>query len=166
MVAMPVFVPFVSAVNRSREKVAIRGALGLALVALVAPPARAWQSIEESIEIVHSDADGYDFLSQELAASGSTVVVGAIGGSHPQGLVAGAAYVFERHEGGPGAWGEVVKLFASDPGADDDFGKAVAISGDTIVVGADEDTTRARTTPDRPTCSRATKAGLAAGARS
>ena len=44
--------------------------------------------------------------------------------------------MFERDEGGAGNWGEVTKLTASDAEARDEFGFSVAISGDTVVVGA------------------------------
>ncbi|MDH3590165.1 MAG: hypothetical protein OEQ74_12255, partial [Gammaproteobacteria bacterium] len=48
----------------------------------------------------------------------------------------GSAYLFRRNTGGPDNWGEIVKLTASDGQLGDDFGRAVAISGDTAVVGA------------------------------
>jgi hypothetical protein len=56
---------------------------------------------------------------------------------------AGSAYVFQRDSGGPGHWGFVCKLVASDRHAVDSFGASIAISGGTIVVGApnhDKDT--------------------------
>jgi FG-GAP repeat len=49
----------------------------------------------------------------------------------------GAAYVFERNQGGREAWGQVKKLLASDRGGFDKFGRSVAIWGDLLVVGAD-----------------------------
>ncbi len=75
-----------------------------------------------------------DFFGEAVAISGSTVIIGATGedlGS-PQ---AGAAYIFERDAGGPGHWGEVAALFATDGSMFDQFGR-VAISKDTVVVGA------------------------------
>ena len=67
--------------------------------------------------------------------SGEFAVVGAFfedaGGSQ-----AGAAYVFQRDQGGADNWGEVKKLTASDAQADDRFGEGVAISGPTALVGA------------------------------
>ncbi|MCH7511969.1 MAG: FG-GAP repeat protein, partial [Chloroflexi bacterium] len=69
------------------------------------------------------------------AVSGNTAVVGArwedTGGND-----AGAAYVFQRDEGGPGNWGEVTKLTASDAQAVDNFGSSVAIDFGIVVVGA------------------------------
>ncbi len=61
-----------------------------------------------------------------------TVVVGANGADG-----SGAAYIFERNEGGAGNWGQVVKLAASGLITGDAFGRAVAVSGDTVVVGAE-----------------------------
>ena len=49
---------------------------------------------------------------------------------------AGSAYVFTRTGG---VWSEQAKLVASDAGADDEFGTSVAVSGDTVVVGAQYD---------------------------
>ena len=46
---------------------------------------------------------------------------------------AGAAYVFERIDG---TWEQTAYLKASNTDAEDEFGFAVAINGDTIVVGA------------------------------
>jgi hypothetical protein len=70
-----------------------------------------------------------------VAISGDTVVVGA---EHDdtRGRDAGAAYVFERDRGGPGQWGQVIKLTADDAETEAYFGGAVAIDGDTLVVGA------------------------------
>jgi hypothetical protein len=86
-----------------------------------------------------SDAQRGDLLGLSVAIHGDTIVVGApyengcpgdaIGG-------AGAVYVFERNAGGTDHWGEVRKLTASDAQKDDFFGQSVAVSGDTISVGA------------------------------
>ncbi|HEY0193690.1 MAG TPA: FG-GAP repeat protein, partial [Kofleriaceae bacterium] len=67
-----------------------------------------------------------------VAMSGDTAVIGASrDAQHGDG--AGAAYVFVR----TGArWVQQAKLVAADGAANDNFGVAVAISGDTLVVGA------------------------------
>ncbi len=70
-----------------------------------------------------------------MAVSGDTAVVGAIG-EDAGGSGAGAAYVFQRDQGGADTWGEVKKLTASDAQAADSFGWRVAVGGDTAVVGA------------------------------
>ena len=86
-------------------------------------------------KLTASDAQAFDIFGYSVAVSGDTAVVGAFredaGGSN-----AGAAYVFQRNEGGADNWGEVTKLTASDAGAGDLFGYSVAVSGDTAIVGA------------------------------
>lgn len=84
--------------------------------------------------------DGFGF---SVAASGDTVVVGAfsedsgatgVDGPQSNGIgTSGAAYVFVRN--GP-LWTQQAYLKASNTGSGDNFGTSVAISGDTIVVGA------------------------------
>ena len=69
------------------------------------------------------------------AIEGDTIVIGAQADSE-EFFRSGAAYVFERNEGGPGAWGQTAKLTASDAGTDHFFGTAVAVDGDRIAVGA------------------------------
>ena len=73
---------------------------------------------------------GVDF-GASLGLSGDTLVVGAPFDDSIQ----GAAYVFERDQGGTDAWGQTRKLKPFDVDDGDLFGFAVAISGDTIVVG-------------------------------
>jgi hypothetical protein len=68
-----------------------------------------------------------------IMIDGDTAVIGALGATvhgHPN---QGAAYVF-RETGG--IWNQVAKLVADDGAANDYFGQAAAIAGDTIVVGA------------------------------
>jgi len=84
-------------------------------------------------KLVASDGASNDFLGRSVAFEGDVAVVGAAG-SDPGGAEAqGAAYVYLRSNG---AWNEAAKLTASDGAAGDEFGFAVALSGDTIVVGA------------------------------
>jgi trimeric autotransporter adhesin len=88
-----------------------------------------------------SNAAISDFFGDSVAISGETIVVGAHGedsngtGGPSDNTVSssGAAYVFVRANG---AWSQQAYLKASNPGATDVFGRAVAIWGDTIVVGA------------------------------
>ncbi|MCH7489034.1 MAG: FG-GAP repeat protein, partial [Chloroflexi bacterium] len=86
-------------------------------------------------KLTASDAEAYDEFGWSVAASADTVVVGAIA-ERAGGVEAGAAYIFQRDEGGQDNWGEVTKLTASDAQAGDLFGIRVALSGDTVVVGA------------------------------
>ena len=80
-----------------------------------------------------SDGAAYDYFGASVAVGGNTMVVGAdqatVGGNAGQ----GAVYVFT--ESGA-AWTQTAKLTASGGAAGDQFGQSVAISGNTVVVGA------------------------------
>jgi hypothetical protein len=91
-----------------------------------------------------SNTGANDQFGLSVAISGDTIVVGAYGeDSNATGingtqtddsaLGSGAAYVFTRNGS---TWSQQAYLKASNTGADDWFGRSVAISGDTIVVGA------------------------------
>lgn len=91
----------------------------------------------ETAKLEASDPGFSDFFGHSVAISGDTIVVGAYGVEGRGFDNRGAAYVFEKP---PGGWAghvtESARLTASDAGLGDDFGVAVAISGDTILVGA------------------------------
>ena len=78
------------------------------------------------------DGDDY-FFGQDIDISGDTIVVGAKGRAAFVGTNAGVVFVFQRRGSG---WAESAILEASDAFVQDHFGRAVAIAGDTIVVGA------------------------------
>lgn len=110
-------------------------------------------SLEQSIQegfgepmayIKASNTGASDRFGLAVAISGDTLVVGAPGeDSSAQGINgdqsgnagsnSGAAYVFVRNAG---TWVQQAYLKASNTGQNDGFGSAVAISGDTILVGA------------------------------
>ncbi len=84
-----------------------------------------------------SDAAQYDEFGTSVAVSGDTVVVGVpLNGD--AGYSSGSAYVFDKGLDGTNSLGLVRKLTASDAAQGDKFGISVAVSGDTVVVGADE----------------------------
>src|SRR5207253_2576706 len=83
-------------------------------------------------KLTASDGASPDQFGISVAISGDTIVVGA----YNKNSSTGAAYVYSRNQGGVDNWGEVKKLTASDAHGFDEFGVSVAISGDTIVVGA------------------------------
>lgn len=89
----------------------------------------------EVTKLLAHDGAVDDYFGNSVAIDGDLVVVGAYG-EDDLGNNSGAAYVFERNQGGLNNWGEVIKLTASDSAEDDGFGYSVSISGDTIVVGA------------------------------
>ncbi|MBN8246918.1 MAG: FG-GAP repeat protein, partial [Verrucomicrobia bacterium] len=83
-----------------------------------------------------SDTHQRDEFGAAVAFSGDTLVVGAPGWSTNGNGVAsgpGAAYVFVRRDG---AWVQQAMLQAANAGQSDEFGAAVAVDGDTVVIGA------------------------------
>jgi hypothetical protein len=89
--------------------------------------------LAQTAKLIASDGVGDDNLGYSVAASEDTLVVGAFGDDSSQ----GSAYVFVKPSGGwEGTLTHTAKLVASDGEASDLFGFAVAIRGDTIVVGA------------------------------
>jgi hypothetical protein len=91
-------------------------------------------------KLTASDFADKDEFGHSVAMSGDTIVVGAHRDDHAGGDFAGSAYVFHRNLGGADAWGEVRKLIGSDTSSGNKFGGSVAISGDTVVVGAESAT--------------------------
>jgi len=98
----------------------------------------------ETQKIVPSEREADDEFGISVAISGDYAIVGAYqededtaGGNTISD--AGSAYVFKKNTG---SWTEVQKIIALDRGEEDNFGCAVAISGDYALVGAyneDED---------------------------
>jgi hypothetical protein len=80
-----------------------------------------------------SDAAPYDAFGSSVALSGDTAVVGANDSDPSSFTSAGSAYVFTRSGS---SWAQQAKLTASDKAIHDRFGTSVAVSGDTILVGA------------------------------
>jgi hypothetical protein len=74
------------------------------------------------------DEPGFEFFGWSVAISGSTIAVGSVQVDEP-----GRIYVFTRNGT---AWSQTAELQASDGVSEDQFGAAVAISGQTMVVGA------------------------------
>lgn len=98
------------------------------------PPAL---SVRAATKLMPHDHPGWNGFGDAVALSGDTAVVGASDWNGPPGTQSGAAYVYQC---GGATWTEQAKLTASDADADyqydERFGQSVAISGDTLVVGA------------------------------
>lgn len=86
----------------------------------------------EQAKLLGNDIVGGFQFGSAVALYGGTVVVGAFNDSHA-GTSSGSAYVFE-HNGF--TWSHLFKVTASDAQTDDRFGNAVAISADTVAIGA------------------------------
>jgi hypothetical protein len=73
-----------------------------------------------------------------VAVSGDTIAIGAYG-EDGQANDEGAVYLFERNQGTPGAWGLSLRLPSGDPDDKAQFGRALALEDDTLVVGVPND---------------------------
>ncbi len=103
-----------------------------------------------------SNTGAGDRFGGSVSVSGDTVVVGAyLEDSSTTGVNStpnnsatdsGAAYVFVR---GGTTWSQQAYLKASNTGANDYFGNSVAVSGDTVVVGAPYEDSGRRQRHDR-----------------
>ena len=93
---------------------------------------------EQARKITGSNPIEFGYFGYAVALEGDTLVVGAPGENVGGYMGAGAAYIFYRNEGGPGAWSQIARLTAPPSFVEEDagFGLAVAIDGNTVVVGA------------------------------
>lgn len=84
--------------------------------------------------LVGDDIGPQSMFGTALSLDGNTAVIGAIESDPLQGPVdVGAAYVFTRT---PSGWQQTQKLVADDSAFGDNFGIAVAVQGETLLVGA------------------------------
>lgn len=87
-------------------------------------------------KLTATDLDTNGWFGISSALDGDTLVVGAHGARVNGQAQQGAAYVFVKP---PGGWADATqsaKLVASGAGSGENAGQSVAISGDTIVIGA------------------------------
>jgi hypothetical protein len=87
-------------------------------------------------KLTASDATEEDRFGVSVALSGDTAVVGAYAEDHAGATNEGSAYVITRDNE---VWTQQAKLTASDADDEDLFSNSVAITGDTVLVGADFD---------------------------
>ncbi|MEI7813783.1 MAG: FG-GAP repeat protein, partial [Coriobacteriia bacterium] len=83
----------------------------------------------QQAELANPSPVRYDFFGESVALSGDTVVIGMTQQNNNN----GAAYVFTRSGT---TWTQRAELTASDGASGDRFGGSVALSGDTVVIGA------------------------------
>ena len=97
---------------------------------------RSGQTWSQQQQLTAADGAAYDDFGRSVAISGETLVVGAYVDHISNHADQGSAYVFVRSAS---VWSQQQHLVANDGAANDWFGFSVAISGDTIVVGAPGD---------------------------
>ena len=93
-------------------------------------------SEQQVAKLTAADGAADDYFGYSVAVDGDTAVMGAYGDGDRddnQASDSGSAYVLVRQSG---AWSQVAKLTASDGQGNDQFGRSVAVDGDTVVVGA------------------------------
>src|SRR5262249_55505941 len=111
-----------------------------------------WAAPAQQAYLKASNTGAADFFGQAVAVSGDTVVVGApnedsnadeVNGnqSDNSAVESGAAYVFVRNGAN---WVQQAYLKASNSEAGAGFGWSVAVSGETLVVGASTEDSNAK----------------------
>ncbi len=81
---------------------------------------------------------GVGGFGQAVAIQGDTIVIGAPT-ARETAISPGAAYIYRRSAGGANNWGLVRKVQAGDPAAGQQFGSALVLDRDTLVVGSSLD---------------------------
>jgi FG-GAP repeat len=101
-------------------------------------PAAGWRSTGPTAQMTAAGGGESELFGESVALSGSTVVVGAPGHKVGKHVLQGAVEVFAlpRSPRG-GALKQLAQLTAPDGRANDALGVSVAISGSTVVAGAD-----------------------------
>ena len=89
----------------------------------------------EEQKLLPANGAANEFFGYSVALSGEWALVGALGDAG-QGISAGAVYAY-RFDGS--SWIEEQRVVASDGAALDSFGRAVAVDGETALVGAPGD---------------------------
>lgn len=106
-------------------------------------PISGWATGTETAKHTASDAASGDGFGESVALFGATALVGAFlgdaGAASDIVNFSGSAYMFVKPATGWATRTETAKLTASDAVAGDRFGDAVALSGDTALVGAYQD---------------------------
>jgi len=96
-------------------------------------PALGWT---QQTKLTASDGAAGDHFGWSVALSGDKALVGAYSDDAGANGDQGSAYFFVPPVDAPGTWTEQAKLIAFEGAAGDEFGHAVAIDGDTAIVGA------------------------------
>src|SRR4051794_20369345 len=101
-------------------------------------PSGAWTDRTQTAKLTPSDPSGFDAFAGTTAISGGRILVGAPGHKVGDVETQGAAYVYAEPDGGWVDSQESAQLTIEDKPDSARFGAALAISGDTAVVGASD----------------------------
>ena len=86
----------------------------------------------QQAKLTAADAEAGDRFGNSVAVSGDTAIIG-VREDDDKGRDSGSAYVFIRSGT---TWSQQAKLTATDGAEEDKFGRDVAVSGDTVVIGS------------------------------
>ncbi|HAG16269.1 MAG TPA: hypothetical protein DCG69_07070, partial [Bacteroidales bacterium] len=98
-------------------------------------PVSGWTDMTETAKLTASDGENLDNFGFSVSLSNNVLVVGAFG-DDDNGMMSGAAYIFEKPVDEWISATETVKVKPSDGAATNYFGRSVSISGETLVIGA------------------------------
>ena len=96
---------------------------------------RSGNNWHQQAKLTADDGAAKDEFGGNVALSGDTAVIGAMF-QDDKGDNSGSAYVFTRSGT---TWSQQAKLTAADGAEGDAFGQSIALSGDTVVIGAPHD---------------------------
>jgi hypothetical protein len=101
-------------------------------------PAGGWRDATQTATLTAAKGEAHEFFGEAVAVSGNVVVSGAPSRAVGPNARQGAVDIFRKPAAGwKGAMTQSVQLTASDGRANDALGISVALSGRTIVAGAD-----------------------------
>jgi streptogramin lyase len=123
---------FGSAVSVSGNTAVIGAPLGNGAYVFVGSPAGTWDR-QQTLSCCSIQTQDDDF-GESVAVSGGTLAVGAPATSTAATNYAGATYVFVRDSSGN--WSHQQMLTATDGASYDSFGWSIALSGNTLAIGA------------------------------
>ena len=99
-------------------------------------PTSGWANGSHTAKLTASDGLTDDRFGSSVSISGDTIVVGAQSDDGSGGADYGSVYIFNKPSSGWADASASATLTAGDGAINDEFGFAVAISGDTIAMGA------------------------------
>jgi len=114
--------------------------ISLAIIVSMLLPFSAASADTDDAKLLASDGTAGDTFGVSVATSGDIVVVGASAADIGSNQDAGAVYVFEQSGDN---WTEQAKLLPSDSASSQRFGVSLAISGNTLAIGAYTDSQKA-----------------------
>ena len=90
----------------------------------------------QQAKLLASDGAEMDYFGNSVSLSGDTALIGAEDDDDIAAGMAGSAYVFTRTGT---TWAQKLKIHAVDGEASNEFGCSVSLSGDTALIGAEDD---------------------------